>query len=182
MKPKDYLVIALVPLALLLIPLTGNLTVEGWNWSPGDFLLAYVVFALTTFAYRLLATRAWANLAYRLGAALGVLAGFLMFWITIAVGIIGEDNPANLLYPLAILGGAIGLGVAQFKARGVAKVAFGMAGAVFLIPIAAVAFWPADFSPGVTKVFILNGVFVLLFTASGLCFRHAARQGEGKPA
>ena len=38
MKTKDYLIVTLLPLALLLFPLTGNLTVEGWNWSPGDFV------------------------------------------------------------------------------------------------------------------------------------------------
>ncbi len=133
MKRKDHLIVTLVPLALLLIPLVGNLTVQGWNWHWNDFLFAYVVFALTAFAYRLLATRQWSNLTYRLG-------------------------------------------LARLQPGGMAKVAFGMAAALFLIPVVAVIFWPADFSPGVAKVFLLNFAFVLIFIVAGLLFRHAAAQ------
>ncbi|MDI1318598.1 MAG: hypothetical protein PSW75_00185 [bacterium] len=74
MKRQDYLIVALVPLALLLLPLVGSFTVEGWDWKWHDFLFAYVAFALTTFTYRLLVTRSWSNLSYRLGAGLGFWA------------------------------------------------------------------------------------------------------------
>lgn len=182
MKRKDYLIVALVPLALLLIPLVGNLTVKGWNWHWNDFLFAYVIFALTAFAYRLLATRRWSNLSYKLGAALGVLAGFLIFWVTLAVQIIGEDNPANVFYLVTVLGGVIGLAVARLRPADLAKVAFAMAAALFLIPVVAVVRWPADFSPGVAPVFLLNSGLVAMFITSGLLFRHAARQTSGSMA
>ncbi|AOS44716.1 hypothetical protein Verru16b_01783 [Lacunisphaera limnophila] len=182
MKPKDYLLIALVPLALLLIPLTGQLTVDGWNWTWHDFVFAWVVFATTTFFYRLLATRRVANLAYKAAAALAVLTGFLVFWISAAVQIIGDENPANVLYLAVILTGLIGTGVARFQPAGMARAAFATAGVTFLIPVVALLFWPADFSPGVAKVFLLNGGFVLLFTASGLLFRHAAGQAGSNHA
>ena len=39
MKNKDYLIVALLPLALLLIPLTGQLTVDGWHWKWNDFVV-----------------------------------------------------------------------------------------------------------------------------------------------
>jgi len=178
MKTKDYLIVALLPLALLLIPFTGNLTVEGWNWKWNDFLFAWVVFSVTTFLFRFLVTRPMANLAYKAGVALAVLAGFLVFWITAAVQIIGDENPGNLLYLLTLLGGFIGVCVARFRPAGLARVAFAMAAALFLIPAVSVLLWPVDFNPGYAKVQILSSGFAAMFLASGLLFRHAANQAS----
>jgi hypothetical protein len=182
MKSKDFLIVAFVPLALLLIPLAGSLTVEGWNWSFGDFVFAWLMFAATTFAYRLLASRQWANFAYRAGAGLAVGGGFLLTWINLAVQIIGDDNPGNGLYFLVILAGLTGVGVARFQAAGLAKVAFGMAAAILVIPIVSFVVWPADFNPGFARVLLLNFFFVALFAGSGLLFRHAAGQARSVTA
>lgn len=180
MKTKDYLIVALAPVPALLIALLGNLFVEGWNWNPGSFVFAWVVIAGATLVYKLLATSPAATLAYRLGAGLAVLAGFLITWCTAAVQIIGEDNPGNILYGGVILTGLAGVGLSRFRPSGLAKAAFATA-ATFLVPVIAALFWPSDFSPGVEKVFILNGCFALMFTGSGLLFRHAAlpRNSEG---
>jgi hypothetical protein len=174
MKNKDYLIVALLPLALLLIPLTGQLTVDGWRWTWTDFLFAWVVFSLTTFVFRFLVTRPMANLAYKAGVALAVLAGFLVFWITAAVQIIGYENPANLLYLGVILTGLGGVALARFRPAGMAKAAFATAAVTFVVPVVGLILKPSDFSPGIPQVFLLNGVFVLMFIASGLLLRHAA--------
>ncbi len=176
MKTKDYLIVALVPLALLLIPLTGQITVEGWNWTWSDFVMAWVVFTITTAFLRFLVTRPVANFAYKAGASLAVITGFLITWITMAVQIIGDDNPGNLLYLLTILGGFVGVGLVRFQPAGLAWVAFGMAALIVAIPAVSVALWPADFNPGYPRVQILTACFAAMFAASGLLFRHAARQ------
>lgn len=178
MKTKDLRLIVLVPLALLLLPLTGQLTVDGWNWSIGDFVMAWVVFTITTAFLRFLVTRPVANVAYKAGAALAALTGFLIVWINLAVQIIGEDNPGNGLYLLTILGGFIGVGVTRCQPAGLAKVAFVIAAALVLIPAVSFQFWPTDFSPGYPKVQLLSTGFAALFAASGLCFRSASRQGR----
>src|SRR6478735_4015256 len=175
MKTKDYLIVVLAPLPVLMIALGGNLYVEGWNWNPGSFVFAWVVIAGATFLYRLLATRKLANLSYRLGAGLAILAGFLVFWCTAAVQIIGAENPANVLYLGVILTGLAGVALSRLRPAGLAKAAFATALATFLVPVIAFLFWPADFSPGVPQVFALNSGFVLMFTVSGLLFRHAAQ-------
>lgn len=182
MKTKDYLIVALLPLALLLIPLTGSLTVEGWNWSPGDFVFAWVVFTITTVFFRFLVTRPMANLAYKAGVALAVLAGFLIFWISAAVQIIGDENPGNLLYLLTLLGGFIGVCVARFQPAGLARVAFSMAAALVLIPAVSFLLWPADFNPGYARVQIMSAGFAALFLAAGLLLRHAAGQVSASSA
>jgi hypothetical protein len=73
-----------------------------------------------------------------------------------------------------ILGGLVGVSLSRFQPASLARVAFSMAGALFLIPVIAVLAWPSDFSPGVPQVFLLNGGFVLMFVISGLLLRHAA--------
>ncbi len=176
MKRRDLIIILLVPSLLLLLPLAGSLTVEGWNWIWHDFLMAWVVFAITTSFFRFLVTRPVANLPYKAGAALAVTTGFLITWINLAVQIIGEDNPGNGLYLLTILGGFVGVGLARCRPAGLAMVAFAMAAALLLIPVIAVLRWPGDFSPGYTKVQFLSAGFAALFLASGLLFRRASHQ------
>lgn len=174
MKRKDYLIIALVPPALLLIPITGQLTVEGWHWTWHDFVFAWAVFSLTTLFYRFLVTRPVANFAYRTGAALAVVTGFLIAWIDLAAQIIGDDNPGNGLYLLTILGGFIGVGFSRFQPARLAKVAFSMGAGLVLIPAVSVLLWPDDFNPGYPKVQLLSAGFAAMFGGSGLLFRRAA--------
>ncbi len=184
MKRKDYLIVALAPLAVLLIPLVAMRFTREVNWTWSDFAAMWVVLSVPTFLFRLLVTRPWASLPYRLGAGLAVVTGFLMTWVNLAVQIIGHENPANLLYFVVILIGLIGVGLARFQPAGLAMTAFAAAATTFLVPIVAFACWPADFSPGVPQVFILNGGFVFMFAGAGLLFRRAASQpiGSGSTA
>lgn len=174
MKTMDCLIVVLAPLAVLTIPLVGNATVEGWNWTGSDFVAAWMILATATFLYLLLASRPTASLPYRLGAGLAVGTGLLLTWINLAVQVIGDDNPGNLLYFLVILGGLAGVALTRLEAANLARLAFALAGALFLVPVVSMLAWPADFSPGPEKVFILNGCFVLMFAVAGLFFRRAA--------
>jgi len=176
MKRQDYRLILIVPSLLLLLPLVGQLTVEGWHWTWHDFAFAWFIFAVTTAFARFLMTRPVADLAYKSGVALAVLAGFLITWITMAVQIIGEDNPGNGLYLLTILAGFGGVFVARFRPRGLALVAFAMALVLLTIPAVAFAFWPGDFNPGYPKIQLLSAGFAALFATAGLLFLRAARQ------
>lgn len=176
MKRKDYLIVALTPLVLLTIPLIGNAVSAEWNWSGFDFVIMGALIATATFIWRLLVTRPSPNLCYRLGAGLGVGTGFLLVWVSLAVAIIGDENPANALYLGAILAGLIGTGVARFQPGGMARAAFATAAITFLVPIVAWFVDANDFSPGVAQVFALNAVFVLLFVGAGWLFRLAAHR------
>ncbi len=179
MNKKDYLIVALFPLGILLIPLVAMQFTKEVNWTLSDFLLMGVVLAVPTFLYRLLVTRPWANLTYRLGAGLAVLTGFFMTWVNLAVQIIGDDNPANDFYFGVVLIGLVGVGLARLHPVGLARTAFAAALATILIPVIAVLAWPGDFNPGVVPVFGLNAGLAFLFTVSGLLFRHAAGRASG---
>jgi hypothetical protein len=181
MKRKDYLFVVLAPSPMLLLALLGNTFVEGWNWNPGAFVLLWTVLAIAALVYKLIATSPAAAPAHRLAAALAVLTGFLIFWMSIGPKIIGEDNPGNLLYLLAVLLGLIGVGFSRFQPARLAKVAFGMATALLLIPVVAVLLWPANFDHGYPRVQLLSAIFAALFIASGLLFRSRGA-GVAKPA
>jgi hypothetical protein len=176
MKTKDYLVVALAPLAVLLIPLAGNLGSEEWNWSFSDFVVAWTLLAGAIFTYKMMATKRTAHPSYRAGAALAVATGLLLTWINLAVQIIGDENPAFVLYFVVVLIGLAGAIRARFEPAGMANAALVTAAATFLVPLIAFILWPADFSPGVGQVFALNFGFVALFASAGLLFRHASRE------
>ena len=73
-----------------------------------------------------------------------------------------------------ILTGLGGVALARFRPAGMAKAAFATAAVTFVVPVVGLILKPSDFSPGIPQVFLLNGVFVLMFIASGLLLRHAA--------
>jgi hypothetical protein len=177
MKRQDYLFVVLAPFPLLLIALLGNTFVEGWNWPPRAFVL-WSVLAVVALVYKLIATRPGASPVERLAAALAVLTGFVIFWMSIGPKIIGEENPGNLLYLLAIVLGLIGVGFSRFQPARLAKVAFGMAAILILIPVVAVLLWPSNFGHGYAKVQLMSSVFAAMFVASGLLFRCAAHQAS----
>jgi hypothetical protein len=173
MQRKDFLLVALAPLPVLVIPLAGNITSPGnWKWTLSDFVVAWVMLAGAAFVYRLLAARLPAGFAYRAAAGLAVGTGLLLTWANLAVQVIGRENPGNLLYFLVILLALAGVAVSRFRPAGMANTAFATAGATLLVPVIAWIAWPADFSPGVAPVFLLNAIFA----ASGFLFRHAANR------
>lgn len=179
MKRRDFLIMLAVPSVLIVLPLIGSLTVDGWNWKWNDFLAAWTIFAVTTAFFRLLVLKSAGNWAYQAAAALAVLTGFLITWVTMAVQIIGEDNPGNGLYLLTVLGGLIGVLVARFRPAGLSLVAFGMSAALLVIPAVAVIRWPADFSPGYARIQFGSAVLAAIYATAGLLFRRAARITAG---
>lgn len=151
----------------------GNAFIDGWNWGPFDFVFAFVLIFGTGVTYELI-TRKVKNSAYKIAVGLGLLTGFLLIWVSLAVGIIGdEDNPVNVLYFGVLFFGFIGSIVSQFKPKGMAKVLFTVALLQFLVPV--IAFFisqPTLFEPpGILGVFVLNSAFATMFLSSGLLFR-----------
>jgi hypothetical protein len=182
MNNRSLLPVFLAPTALLLIPLAGNMFVDGWVWNAGSFVFAWAMMVGVGLAYRFV-TRKAGSVAYRLATGIALMAGFMIVWGNLAVGFIGsEDNPANLLYGTALAVAAIGAVLARFEASGMSRAMFATALAVFLVPVVALVVRPGDFDPGVAQVFGLNFFFVLMFAGAGLLFRLAARKRDNRDA
>jgi hypothetical protein len=156
--------------------------VEGWAWSPADFVVMWVLLAGAVGAYKLVASKA-PNGVYRVAASIAVTTGLVLLWVNGAVGLIGsEDNPANLMYAGVLAIGLVGAALARLQPAGMARALLVTAAAQFLVPVIALIVWRPDFSPGVAQVFGLNFGFVLLFAGSALLFRHAGNKSRGRGA
>jgi hypothetical protein len=159
-----------IPVLLLLVPWIAR-----FPWTLSDFIVVGALFGAAGLVIEL-AVRASSNLAYRLGACLAVLACFLLIWVNLAVGFLGdEDNPANLMFGavLAIaVGGAI---VTGFKASGMAGTMFVTAAAQLLAGLIGLAAGLG--SPGfagVYEVALGSTLFCGMWIIAGALFRKAA--------
>jgi hypothetical protein len=166
-----------VPTILLLIPaVMMRQAVEGWQWSPFDFVFAAILLFGTTGLIDFAIGRG-GSVAYRLGAAVAVLVSFLLVWVNGAVGVIGnEDNPANLMFVGIVLVALAGSALARFEARGMARAmlaAFALTAAI--AAAAPVVGWGADEPPGATGLAMLIGGFALMWGLSSALFAKAAR-------
>ena len=161
--------------ALLTIPFVAMRFTNDVDWSAGDFIFAGALFTIVGGAFEL-AVKASGNWYYRAGAAVALLATFLVIWANLAVGIVGsESNPANLLFFGALLVGIVGACVVRFRASGMAGVTAATAislGAAFAIALTQ----PTD-EPFVSHWVELAGttIFAGLFLASAALFRKAGQ-------
>lgn len=159
---------------LLALPLVAMRFTDEVNWGPLDFgIMGVLLFSSAWIVDR--ATRT-ANLAYMAGAIIAVGTGFVLIWVNLAVGIIGdEDNPANLMFLGVILIAALGSVVARFRAAGMARTMFAAAGAQALVAVAtAIVGFGFNEPPGPAGMLALIGFFIVPWLISGGLFLRAA--------
>ena len=99
------------------IPVIAKLLVAEMQWSPGDFAvwagMLLIAGALGEGVLRVF--RAGPAL---LGGLLAIAAGFLLVWINLAVGFLGnEDNPVNLGYFAMLAVVLVGGLITRFRPR-----------------------------------------------------------------
>jgi hypothetical protein len=173
--------IALVVGLLLLIPLLGNMFVEGWNWAPFDFIFAGILLFGVGLTLDFLA-RKGGSTAYRVAVAIACVTGFLLVWVNAAVGIIGDEDLANAMYLAVLVIGFMGACLARFEPRGMSRALVATAISQQLVPLIAMTWVPEqNFAPGRIPVLCLNAVFVALWLAAALLFRYAATPPAQKP-
>jgi hypothetical protein len=89
--------------ALVLSPLVAMQFTREVNWDETDFVFAAVIFGIVGGLIEL-AVRLSSNWYFQFGAMFAVLAGFMIVWSNLAVGMIGnEDNPVNLWFGAVLL-------------------------------------------------------------------------------
>ena len=170
--------VALATASILMVPLVAMQFTDEVNWSLPDFIVMGILLLGTGLTYVLI-SKISDSMAYRTAVGVAVVAGLLLIWVNLAVGIIGsEDNPANLMYIGVLAVGIIGAGIARLRPRGMTRTLFATALAQMLIPVTALIIWRPSLeeTPGIVGVFILNAFFAALFVISALLFRRAARK------
>jgi hypothetical protein len=154
--------------ALILTPLVAMHFTNEVNWDETDFIVAAIIFgvvgSLVEFAIRF--SSDW---YFRFGTMFAVLAGFMVIWSNLAVGMIGnEDNPVNLWFGAVLLIAIIGSIAARYRT-------YIMANAMFVAGVLQVAI--GTFA-GVLGTDIRGGIFTVIIAApwivSGALLRRAA--------
>lgn len=173
---KNILHTTLLTACALILPLVRNGVSEGFNWTVFDFAVWVALVFGAGLAYQLPNSRT-ASIAHKAAAGIAVITAFLLVWVNLAVGIIG-DGPANLMYFGAPLVGFIVAAIARLSPHGISRALFATALAVALVPILALISGTSDFRPGLQPVFIIDSAFVLLFIGSAMLFRRAVAAPE----
>lgn len=86
--------VALVVGVILLIPIFGNLFVEGWNWGPLDFVVMGSLLFITGLAIDIV-NQKLANPVHRAIATIVILTALFAIWVELAV-----DGVSQLLSTL----------------------------------------------------------------------------------
>ena len=170
--------VAFTTAAILLAPLVAMQFTDEVNWGLLDFIVMGILLFGTGLTYVLI-SRISESIVYRTAVGVAVVAGLLLIWLNLAVGIIGsEDNPANLMYIGVLAVGIIGAIIARFQPRGMARTMFATALAQILVPVIVLIIWRSSLeeSPGIVGVFGLNAFFAALFVVSALLFRSVSRR------
>jgi hypothetical protein len=154
---------------LLLAPLIAMQVTDEVAWDLADFLVAGALVGSVGLGYEL-ALRKSRDRAYRAAAGLALATAFILAWANLAVGVIGsEDNPANLMIDAVLAVGIVGVVLARFRPRGMARALAATALAQVLVAVIAL-FSGWGFAGAATAFF--SGLWLL----SAWLFRKAARQ------
>jgi hypothetical protein len=157
---------------LLAIPaLAMQFPGSGFNWTVSDFVFAGVMICGTALLYEGV-TKLSDDWSYRAGAVVALAAAFLLIWINLAVGIVGnEDDPHNAAYFCEVLLAAATAFTAALRPKGMARAMLATAGFQLLITaLATTAGWGASEPPGAAALLGLNTAFALLWFASAGLF------------
>jgi len=154
---------------LLLLPLVAMQFTHEVNWGVGDFI-GFGAMLLAACGTCELAARMTRNSAYRIAVGVAVAAAFILVWMNLAVGIIGDEgDPANLMFGGVLAVGIIGAVIARFQPQGMARALITTALAQALVGMIALAM-------GSVEGFVLTGFFAALWLTSARLFRKSARE------
>ena len=154
--------------AAFAIPVTARLVKAEMPWTASDFVVAAiglgVLGLLIEFGYWL--SDSWSYRIAAIGAALGA---FMLVWVNLAVGFIGnEDNPLNLAYfamlGIVLLGGLL----VRFRARGMAALMVFAAVVQLSVPVIAWQGWGFEW--------LATGIFCVGWLGAAILFRQAGQE------
>lgn len=166
----------LAAVVLLMVPLVAMQFTAEVDWTLFDFAFMGALIFGAGFTYELAAMKT-DDSAYRWAVGVALAAGFLLVWVTGAVGIIGsEANAANLMYAGVLAVGVSGAFVARFRPRGMARAMVAAAVAQALVALIAVVYGLGRPYSGAAELVLLNGFWVALFAVSARLFQNAAPQ------
>lgn len=160
--------------AFLLFPAVAMHFTTEVHWTASDFVLMGLLLGVACGAVEA-GMRLSDHLAYRAGVVAAVGGGFLLVWVNLAVGLIGdEDHPANRMYLGVLATGLVGALLARFRARGMMRSMLAMAAAQVLVPMVAVLARGTDPASPAPELVGATLVFLVPWLLAAALFRLAA--------
>lgn len=177
-KNKTIIGIVLAAAFILLLLFLVNQISDEVTWDLADFAFVGALLVGAGLMYSL-AARKTGNFAYRAAVVVALAAAFILVWVNLAVGIIGDEgNLANLMYLGVLAVGFIGAIIARFRPHGMARAMFATALAQALVAVIALIAALGSPLSGPGEILILNGFFIALWVGSALLFRHTSAMGS----
>jgi hypothetical protein len=160
---------------LLLLPLAAMQFTNDVNWSPIDFVTFGAMLLVACGTFELAARRA-RNGLYRAAVGVAVAAGFLLVWVNLAVGFLGDEhNPANLMFVGVLAVAFVGAIAARFQAAAMAGIMVATAATQLLVgAIGLAAGLASPGNEGLYEVVMGSSLFGALWLLSAWLFRTAA--------
>jgi hypothetical protein len=161
---------------LLLLPLLAMQVTDEVTWGAADFVAFGALLGGAGLAYELAARKA-GHAAYRAAVGVAIAAGFLIVWIALAVGIVGDPgDPADLMYAGVLAVGVIGAVLARGAPRGMVRALSAAALALAVVTVLTLIAGKHQ-SPisSLGELLGLNGIFLALMLSSAWLFHRAAR-------
>jgi hypothetical protein len=153
---------------LWLLPLAAMQFSAEVDWDARDFALVAAMLLAVCGTFEL-GWRASSSPAYRAGFALAAVAGFLLVWVNLAVGMIGsERNPYNLWFGSVLATGVAGALLARFRAPGMVRALLATALAQTLVSGAALLGGSDPLGA------LLSSFWILFWLTSARFFHYAA--------
>ncbi len=151
---------------LLLLPWLAMQFTKEVAWSLADFMVFGGMLLAACAAFEM-AIKIARNKAYLLAFSVAIGTAFILVWMNLAVGIIGnEGNPENLMFAGVLAVALVGAIFVRFKAQSMVRVL--LATAIMQVLVAVVAQINGHF------IWILSGFFVMLWLTSARLFWRAA--------
>lgn len=162
---------------LLLAPLVAMQFTRDVVWTAVDFATFGAMLAMVCGAFEL-ALRASSNLFYRIAVGVAEAAAFLLVWVNLAVGFLGDEgNPANMMFLGVIAVAILGSTVTGFRAAGMARAMLAAAVAQVLVGVIGLAAgWASPGAEGLYEVSMGTSLFTVLWLVSAWLFSKAARE------
>ncbi|MDN3919531.1 hypothetical protein [Roseateles violae] len=154
--------------ALLALPGLAMQFSSEVRWGVFDFIVFALMLLCACGGYELAQQLRPGNGSQRAAVCVAIAGGFLLVWMNLAVGLIGEpDDPANLMFAGVLLIGLLGAALTRLRPGAMAGVLLAMAAAQALAAgVAALAGWRL---PPLASLF-----FIALWLLSAQLFRRAA--------
>jgi hypothetical protein len=156
-----------IPVILLILPAVAMRYTSEVDWNAPDFIIMGAVFGTIGLGIEFL-IRQSRSIAYRVGAVVALVTTFLTIWVNIAVGMVGDNNPYNLLFGGVLMIAFSGAILSKFRPAGMATSMFVAAAAQAAVAAGGFATDP--------RGAIFSLMFALPWILSGALFRRASTE------